>query len=354
MRRKPTIRDVAKKAGLSLSTVSLVLNKKGYVSETTKQKVLGIIKELDYHPQPSARGLASSLSGNIGFILTDEHFSQSEPFYTRIFLGSELEARKHNYYILLTTVGRSVKQSDNIPRFLFDNNVDGIIIAGKIGMSWIEYIRKKNIPLLLIDFVAPNVSSVTIDNKAGADLVMQHLLRGNHTKIGFIGGDIRHPSVQERYVQYRNMLLNAGIVPDKQWENVTQENTTMVDGYEAARKIFSRNDNRPTAIFAANDQTAFGVYRTAAQLGLTIPHDLSVVGFDNIPEAATVRPGLTTVDQFIQEMGVTATQILIRLIKGEEVESPIIRTPTQLRIRESCAPVGLRVVDTTGSVADIR
>jgi LacI family transcriptional regulator len=121
MRRKPTIRDVAKKAGLSLSTVSLVLNKKGYVSEPTKQKVLGIIKELDYHPQPSARGLASNLSGNIGFILTDEHFSQSEPFYTRIFLGSELEARKHNYYILLTTVGKTIKQSEGIPRFLFDS-----------------------------------------------------------------------------------------------------------------------------------------------------------------------------------------------------------------------------------------
>jgi len=101
---------------------------------------------LDYHPQPSARGLASNLSGNIGFILTDEHFSQSEPFYTRIFLGSELEARKHNYYILLTTVGKTIKQSEGIPRFLFDNNVDGIIIAGKIGTSWIEYISRKISP----------------------------------------------------------------------------------------------------------------------------------------------------------------------------------------------------------------
>lgn len=96
MKKKSTIRDVAKKAGLSLSTVSLVINKKGYVSDVNKNKVLRIIKELDFHPQRSARGLATQLSGNIGFILTEDHFSQSEPFYTRIFLGTEFEARKHD------------------------------------------------------------------------------------------------------------------------------------------------------------------------------------------------------------------------------------------------------------------
>ena len=319
-----------------MSTVSLVLNKKGYVSESTKQKVLGIIKELDYHPQPSARGLASSLSGNIGFILTDEHFSQSEPFYTRIFLGSELEARKHNYYILLTTVGRSVKQSNDIPRFLFDNNVDGIIIAGKVGLSWIDYIRKKNIPLLLIDFVAPHVSSVTIDNRAGAELVMQHLLTGKHTKIGFIGGDIKHPSVQERYVQYQNMLLNAGITPDKGWESVTQENTTMVDGYEAARNIFSRNGNRPTAIFAANDAMGIGCMRYLAEKGIKVPADVAVVGFDNVEAGLHADPPLTTVNVHREEMGSLAVRRMVEMIKDKSDVVTRTVTPVELVLRESC------------------
>ena len=105
MKHRPTIRDVAKKAGMSLSTVSLVINNRGYVSSGTRESVLKIVRELSYHPTRSARGLASKTSGNIGFILSEEHFSQAEPFYTRIFLGTEFEARDHNFYILLTTVG---------------------------------------------------------------------------------------------------------------------------------------------------------------------------------------------------------------------------------------------------------
>jgi len=336
MRRKPTIRDVAKKAGLSLSTVSLVLNKKGYVSEPTKQKILGIIKELDYHPQASARGLASKLSGNIGFILTDEHFSQSEPFYTRIFLGSELEARKHNYYILLTTVGKTVKETEAMPRFLFDNNVDGIIIAGKIGISWIDYITKKHIPLLLIDFVAPRISSITMDNKAGAELVMQHFLQGGHTKIGFIGGDIKHPSVQERYVVYRNMLLDAGVLPNDQWENIDRENTTAVDGYEAAKRIFSDNENKPTAIFAANDVMAIGCMRYLTEKGLNVPKDVAIVGFDNIEAGLHVDPPLTTVNVHREEMGSLAVRRMLEMIKDKSVIVTNSVTPVELVLRESC------------------
>jgi len=336
MARKPTIRDVAKKAGLSLSTVSLVLNKKGYVSEQTKQRVLGIIKELNYHPQPSARGLASNLSGNIGFILTDEHFSQTEPFYTRIFLGSELEARKHNYYILLTTVGKSMKQSEAIPRFLFDNNVDGIIIAGKVGLSWIDYIKKRNIPLLLIDFVAPNVSSVTIDNTAGARLVMDHLLKGGHKKIGFVSGDVKHPSLQERYQQYRSSLLDAGILPDKRWENIARENTTMVDGFEAARGIFSHRDNRPTAIFAANDAMGIGCMRYLAENGIKVPADVAVVGFDNVEASLHSDPPLTTVNVHREEMGSLAVRRMVEMIRDKSAVVTTTVTPVELVLRESC------------------
>ncbi|MGA7161853.1 MAG: LacI family DNA-binding transcriptional regulator [Bacteroidota bacterium] len=336
MRRRPTIRDVAKKAGLSLSTVSLVLNKKGYVSEPTKEKVLSIIKELDYHPQPSARGLASKLSGNIGFILTDEHFSQSEPFYTRIFLGSELEARKHNYYILLATVGKNIKQTDGLPRFLFDNNVDGVIIAGKIGISWIDYIAKKNIPLVLIDFVAPRISSITIDNKTGAELVMQHFLEGGHKKIGFIGGDIKHPSVQERYLKYRSMLVNAGIPPNERWENVDQANTTMADGYEAAKKIFSHNENKPTALFAANDAMGIGCMRYLTEKGLKVPNDVAIVGFDNIEAGLHVDPPLTTVNVHREEMGSLAVRRMVEIIKDKSAIVTKTVTPVELVLRESC------------------
>jgi len=189
VKRRLTIRDVAKKASLSVSTVSLVLNNKPDVSEQTRRRVQQVIAELGYHPRRSARGLASKASGNIGFILTEDHFSQAEPFYTKIFLGTEFEARNHNFYVLLTTVGRTLRESKEVPRFFLEQNVDGVIVAGKISTSWIEYIRDWNLPVILIDYDLPNhnVSSVVIDNRRGASAVVEHLLKRGHTKIGFIG-----------------------------------------------------------------------------------------------------------------------------------------------------------------------
>ena len=138
----PTIKDVAKKAGVSLSTVSLVINDKQNVSEATIRKVQQAIQELNYHPRRSAQVLASKKSGNIGFILTNDHFSRAEPFYTKIFLGSEFEARKHNYYILLTTIENKFSKK-SIPRFLLEKNVDGVILAGRVPESLVNYIYKK-------------------------------------------------------------------------------------------------------------------------------------------------------------------------------------------------------------------
>ncbi len=336
MKRKPTIRDVAKKAGLSLSTISLVLNNKGYVSESNKQKILSIIKDLDYHPQRSARGLASQLSGNIGFILTEDHFSQSEPFYTRIFLGTEFEARKHNYYILLTTVGKNVKETPEIPRFLLEHNVDGVIIAGKIGSSWIDYISNKHIPFLLVDYVAPRVSNITIDNRAGAELVVQHFLKGGHKKIGFIGGDMKHPSIHERFMQYQNELLTAGITPSQQWYYTDQPTTTSSSGYEAAKKIFSGNDNTPTAIFAANDAMAIGCIQYLKENGYRIPADIAIAGFDNIEAGLHIEPRLTTVNVHREEMGSLAVRRIVEMVKEKSGVVTKTITPVELVVRDSC------------------
>jgi LacI family transcriptional regulator len=336
MKRKPTIRDVAKKAGMSLSTVSLVLNNKGYVSETNKQKILRIIKDLDYHPQRSARGLASQLSGNIGFILTEDHFSQSEPFYTRIFLGTEFEARKHNYYILLTTVGKNVKETPDIPRFLLEHNVDGVIIAGKIGSSWIEYIKNKNIPILLVDFAAPRVSNIAIDNRAGAELVVRHFLKGGHTKIGFIGGDLQHPSIHERFSQYRTVMQDEGLGPIEQWSAIEQPQTTQEDGYEAAKKLFGGNTERPTAVFAANDAMAIGCMKYVKEHGLKIPDDVAIAGFDNVEAGLHVEPRLTTVNVHREEMGSLAVRRIVEMVKEKSGVVTRTITPVELVVRDSC------------------
>ena len=140
--KRPTIKDVARESGFSLSTVSLVINDRGYVSPETRQKIIDVVGRLGYHPTRSARGLASRTSGNIGFILTEDHFSQAEPFYTKIFLGTEFEARNFHYYILLTTVASEFSRVQT-PRFLLERNVDGVIIAGKVSPKLIS--RRKAI-----------------------------------------------------------------------------------------------------------------------------------------------------------------------------------------------------------------
>lgn len=154
MKKKHSIEDVAHIAGLSVSTVSLVINNRGNVSPLTRQKVLEVVERLSYHPMRSARGLASKTSGNLGFILTENHFSQAEPFYTKIFLGTEFESRNHDYYILLTTVPKTFGSGRQIPRFLLERNVDGVIVAGKVNAKLIDYIDSIGIPIVLVDFEA--------------------------------------------------------------------------------------------------------------------------------------------------------------------------------------------------------
>ena len=169
MKIRPTIKDVAKRAGLSLSTVSLAINNSGYVSKETRIRVLKVVEELGYHPSRAARGLASRKSGNVGFILTDDHFCQAEPFYTKVFLGTEFEARKHNYYILLTTVGRRFTKNGSTPRFLLERNIDCVIIAGKISERLVDYIEGLGLPIVLVDYELPRkrLSMVLIDNRKG-------------------------------------------------------------------------------------------------------------------------------------------------------------------------------------------
>ncbi len=338
MKRKITIRDVAKKAGLSVSTVSLITNNKPNVNDETRRKVLEIIKQLGYHAQRSARGLASQSSGNIGFILTEDHFSQAEPFYTKIFLGTEFEARNHNFYILLTTVGWTLKDHNQVPRFLLEHNVDGVIIAGKIGASWVDYIHEQNLPLILIDYELPRhrVSTVGMDNRTGIKLVVEHLRRGGHTKIGFIGGDVHHPSIAERFASYRDTLSAGGISIVNQWIAVGEANTSLSDGYEAAKKIFSMNGERPTAVVCANDAMALGCMKFLKETGVAIPGDVAIVGFDNIEAGLHVEPRLTTVNVHREEMGGIAVRRLVEMIKDQSAVLTKTLTPVELIVRDSC------------------
>lgn len=332
-----TIKEVAQRAGVAQSTVSLVINKRKNVSPATREKVLRAIKELDYHPRRSARVLATRKTGNIGFILSDKHFYQAEPFYTRIFLGTEFEARKYFYYILLTTVGEEFNPRKFIPRFLVENNVDGVILTGKLSDSLIYYIAHLGIPIVLIDYLPKNgrFSSVLIDNLHGAYEAVVHLIRLGHRRIGFIGGSIDHPSIRDRLRGYEQALDESGIPGSGNLVAKDQPDSSAADGYRATKRLLGLS-SPPTAIFATNDTMAMGTIKAARESGLQVPADLAVVGFDDIEVASHTDPPLTTMRVPKEEMGALAVRKMVEKIESGGKLSDKTLIAAELVIRGSC------------------
>jgi len=336
MKQRPTIEDVARKTSLSISTVSLVLNDKPNVSEETRRKVKKAIREMGYHPHRSARLLATKSTGNIGFILTEDHFQQSEPFYTKIFLGTEFAAREKNYYILLSTVDKHFKNEESVPRFLLERNVDGVIISGKIDERYVDQIASMGVPIVLVDFTFPlkKISSVLIDNRRGAAAAVDHLFRQGYTKIGFIGGDIQHPSIAERFEGYKESLRSHNIPCRSSMVDITEVDTGSDNGYQAIHRLVSTNI-KIEAIFAANDALAIGCMKYCKEHGIRIPDNIALAGFDDIETSSHLEPRLTTVRVFKEEIGKLAAEHLIDIIKSKSPAVVTIHVPVELIVRES-------------------
>jgi LacI family transcriptional regulator len=356
MRTRPTIKDVANKAGTSISTVSLVLNNSGYVSAKTRQTILRTVHELAYHPTRSARGLASKASGNLGFILTEDHFSQAEPFYTRIFLGAEFEARQHHYYLLLTTIGKRFDPNTYVPRFLLERNVDGIIVAGKISRKLIDYIESLGLPIVLVDFQLEKkqLPSVLIDNEGGARLATRHLVRGGHRAIAFVAGDIRHPSIAGRLSGFRHTMSESGLEVNEKFVVVDERDTRFADGYHGFDKILA-NGVPPTAVVAANDAMAFGCMQNARRRGIRIPDDVAIVGFDDVEMCSHVEPRLTTVSVAKEEMGKRAVQHMADVVRSKTRTIITAQVPVRLLVRESTGipPAAEGEVQDTSSIPEL-
>ena len=333
---KTTIKDVAKKAGVSIATVSFVINDSKHVSVETKNRVLKAIKSLNYHPSKSAIDLVSGKTGNIGFILTDDHFLRTEPFYTRIFLGTEFEARSEGYYILLTSIKPDYNENDLLPRFILNKSVDGIIVAGKISHNLLERIATYNLPTVFVDYIPPANSSplVLIDNIQGALLATNHLINLGHKNIAFICGDIKHPSLSDRLIGYKKALQNANIPIKNNLIITDAEYPDRQNGFNSAKKIFSKNKN-VTAVFAGNDAMAIGVLNYLKNNGYKVPQDVSLIGFDDVEADLMLNPPLTTIRVPKIEMGIEALKLLVNTLKNKKSISKKILVPVELIVRES-------------------
>jgi LacI family transcriptional regulator len=340
-----TIKDVARKAKVSTATVSLVIHNHQRISTATKRRVRRAIEELDYHPVRSARGLASQKSGNIGFIVTDDHFSRSEPFYTQIFLGTEFQARESEYYMLLTTVPSDFDTRQVIPRFVLEKNVEGIIIAGKVPYKLVKLLEDFDIPLVFIDYSLSqfNHPVVMIDNISGGLTATRHLIDCGHRNIAFIGGDIEHPSIYERYQGYRMALEKAHIPFRPELTVIDEPYPAREYGYHAARKLVSSN-KQFSAVFTCNDAMAIGVVHYLKEAGMSIPADVSVIGFDDVEANLSLDPPLTTIRVPKVDMGMEAIRLMTEILQKKPTGPRKILMPVELVIRQSTCDV-LRNID---------
>lgn len=336
----PTIKDVAKRAQVSIATVSLVIHNHKRISHETREKVNRAIQELHYYPSRSARGLVSKKTGNIGFILTEDHFLRSEPFYTHIFLGAEFEARQYERYILLTTVPSIYSKEDKLPRFVLERNIDGIIIAGKVPQELINKLSKLDIPLVFVDYYPPDKKYpvVLIDNVSGGQMAVQHLIDCGHKNIGFIGGDIDHPSIHDRFLGYKMALEKAGLKFDPSLCITDEDYPARENGYRAAKNLL-KNNNKITAIFTCNDAMAMGVMQYLKENNYKVPEDISLIGFDDVESDMFLDPPLTTVKVLKLELGIEVVRLMNDVLQNRNKSINKILVPTELVARKSTAPI---------------
>jgi LacI family transcriptional regulator len=328
-KRTVTIQDVAKTAGVSVSTVSRVLNGRVDVALDTQDRIRSAIHDLGYTTNLAARSMRSFKKNMVGLIMPDIAY----PFAIEVMKGVNRAIAESDFDLLVYTTGdvrksgRALHEQKYVS--LLNNSLtDGVIIVAPVTAEFAT-----DAPIVSIDphMSDPQYAAVHATNYEGALEATNYLIGLGHRRIGFISGRAELESSNRRLMGYRDALKKAGLPVDERL--IASGDYTTETGVTGARALLSLG-KPPTAIFASNDQMAMGVFQVAQEMGLRIPEDLSVVGFDNIMESSYM--GLTTVDQFISEMGFVATQMLIRLINGEPLESQTYRMQTRLVVRTSC------------------
>lgn len=329
-----TIRDVARVAGVSVSTVSRVLNGKEDVAPETAATVRRVIEELGYASSLAARGLRSRATRVIGVIVQD----MWHPFISMVIKGiNEVTAARE--YDLLAYAGAR-RSADAQARWEQQqvSQINGTVADGIIVVTPHAATYRTSFPVVAVDPNQANTEfpAVISTNRQGVLEAMRYLLALGHRRIGFITGRMDLQSAVRRFDGYRDALAEAGLPFDP---SLTVEGDyTRAKGFEGAQWLLSQ-PNPPTAIMASSDDTALGVYDAADCLGLRIPDDLSVIGFDNTPTGALLHPPLTTVDQFIEKMGALAATIILDLVQGHPCETRLHKVPTRLVVRQSCRAI---------------
>ncbi|MFC4767118.1 LacI family DNA-binding transcriptional regulator [Effusibacillus consociatus] len=333
---KPTIYDVAKAAGVSIATVSKVINNTGRISEETKKKVLDVMEELRYQPSVVASALTGKRTYTIGLLIPD----LANPFFAEIARSVEDRGQELGFSVVMCSTDNDSKKEAKYISLLKQKSVDGIVLAaGFQNDTVLKELVQEKFPLALIAREIPElaIDSVVLDDFLGGYQVTEHLLSLGHRRIAVLAEKAR--SSKERIRGYRHALQNAGIEFDQSL--ILASEATVEKGYRNTVQLLDSSDP-PTAIFATNDLLAIGVIQAGRERGIGVPDDLSVVGFDNTILAAIVDPPLTTVAQPIHEMGRQVMDILIQRIEDEKKMKQRVVLLPELVIRKSTKPLQVK------------
>jgi len=312
MAAKLTIQDIARLAGVSKATVSRVLNHKPDVDPETRERILRIMDEQGFVPSVTAAGLAGGRPRMVGVLVP----SLIWDFIPEIVQGVAEVVQQSSYELILYSISFNHDRNAALDRILDARLTAGLVaITPGVSSARLTQLHDQGFPVVMIDDQNLPTSApwVGADNRSGAYAATRHLLSLGHRRIAHIQGPPDYQCSQERYQGYCQALVEAGLTPDPGL--VVQGNFEPPSGYECARTLFSI-DEKPTAIFAANDNMAWGVLEVAEEYGLRVPGDVAVVGFDDTPPSSHKRPPLTTVRQPFHEMGQRAAELLLGLLES--------------------------------------
>ena len=335
--RRSSSSDVAHRAGVSRTTVSFVLNNTPgkTIPEETRQRVLEAARELAYIPNENARSVAMVKHHSIGFFITHSGFVSSDAYVFRVIEGMTPVLNKARFQLVLQPL--NVREM-NYLQLARQDNVDGIILMNTHDDdAGLAEVIESRFPLVVIGTISrEDVCQIDIDNRAAAHSAVAHLVSLGHRDIGMIcHAPGTFYAARERQEGFRAAMAEAGLPVRPEW--VRDGDLTEQGGYRATAEILARQP-RPSALFAGNDVVAYGAIQAIKEAGLSVPADISLMGFDDDLLSRYLNPPLTTVTNPAQGLGAEAARLLISKLKGRPLPCPRTLLPTSLALRESCAP----------------
>ena len=307
-RDRASIKDVARVAGVSVGTVSNVLNRPDFVSEPTRQRVQQAMSELGFVRNATARQLRAGHSQTVGVVVLD----LANPFYTGIVRGIEDRLSQDNHLLMLCSSDEDEDRETRYLRQFAEQGVRGILITpfGNLSERF-DILTNLQIPVVLLDTHSPDLACVSVDNVKGARLAVTHLLDMGHRRIALLNGPMELQQCRDRSAGTMAAVYEAGLDPADVIIEVPLPDTTGDDGAEAMRRILDSSDEPPTAVFCVNDIVALGVMRTLRERDVEVPQQMAVVGYDDVPIIKELRTPLTSVRQPMHDIGWNAADLLL-------------------------------------------